>query len=157
MLETISHVLTILVLGASVVYSGAKIFREVWRRVQRLSETRPALVKILFRVVACFILSIVPISIVSTLEQLHREIAELGDYISKVDDNLNRVRDLNLDTTRKEEVVDVLQARRNRLREETFASLFNMRERVGSIGELDATVFHQAMDKLWSRLSDPEW
>ncbi len=72
-------------------------------------------------------------------------------------EELNRVRDLNLDATRKEEVVDVLQARRNRLREETFASLFNMRERVGSIGELDATVFHQAMDKLWSRLSDPEW
>ncbi len=70
---------------------------------------------------------------------------------------MNRVRDLNLDATRKDEVVDVPQARRDRLREETFASLFNMREKVGSIGELDATVFHQAMDKLWSRLSDPEW
>ena len=72
-------------------------------------------------------------------------------------EELNRVRDLNLDAARKDEVVDVLQARRDRLREETFASLFNMRERVGSIGELDATAFHQAMDKLWSRLSDPEW
>ncbi len=72
-------------------------------------------------------------------------------------EELNRIRDLNLDATRKDEVVDVLQARRDRLREETFASLFNMRERVGSIGELDATAFHQAMDKLWSRLSDPEW
>jgi len=72
-------------------------------------------------------------------------------------EELEGARDLNLDTARKEEMVDVLQARRHRLREETLASLFNMTKRVGSIGELDATVFHQAMDRLWNRLSDPEW
>lgn len=72
-------------------------------------------------------------------------------------EKLSGVRDLNLDAARKEEVVEVLQARRVRLREETLASLFNMTKRVGSIGELDATVFHQAMDELWNRLSDPQW
>ena len=71
-------------------------------------------------------------------------------------EELRNVRDLNLDTARKEEVVEVLQARQNRLREETLASLFNMTKRVGSIGELDATVFHQAMDEVWNRFSDPE-
>ena len=72
-------------------------------------------------------------------------------------ERLNGLEGMDLDSTRKKEVVDVLQARRHRLREETLASLFNMTKRVGSIGELDATVFHQAMDKIWNRLSDPEW
>lgn len=72
-------------------------------------------------------------------------------------EELNGVEGMDLDSARKEEVVDVLQARRHRLREETLASLFNMTKRASSIGELDATAFHQAMDKVWNRLSDPEW
>ena len=76
--------------------------------------------------------------------------------LSNLTEELSRTEDLDLDSTRKEEVLDVLRARRERLREETFASLFNMTERVGSIGELDATVFHQAMEKIWGRLSNPE-
>ena len=76
--------------------------------------------------------------------------------LTNLKEELNRVEDLDLDSTRKEEVLHVLQTRRDRLREETFASLFNMTERVGSIGELDATVFHQAMEELWDRLSNPE-
>ena len=77
--------------------------------------------------------------------------------LTNLKEELNRVEDLDLDSTRKEEVLDVLQNRRDRLREETFALLFNMTERVGSIGELDATVFHQAMEELWDRLSNPKW
>ncbi len=76
--------------------------------------------------------------------------------LTNLKEGLKRVEDLDLDSTRKEEVLHVLQTRRDRLREETFASLFNMTERVGSIGELDATVFHQAMEELWDRLSNPE-
>ena len=77
--------------------------------------------------------------------------------LTNLKEELNRVEDLDLDSIRKEEVLDVLQNRRDRLREETFALLFNMTERVGSIGELDATVFHQAMEELWDRLSNPKW
>ena len=76
--------------------------------------------------------------------------------LSNLKEELSRTENLDLDSTRKEEVLDVLRARRERLREETYASLFNMTERVGSIGDLDATVFHQAMDKVWDRLSNPE-
>ncbi len=76
--------------------------------------------------------------------------------LTHLKEELKRVEDLDLDSTRKEEVLHVLQTRRDRLREETFASLFNMTEKVGSIGELDATVFHQAMEELWYRLSNPE-
>ena len=72
-------------------------------------------------------------------------------------EKLNGVEGMDLDSARKEEVVDVLEARRRRLREETLASLFNMTKRASSIGELDATTFHQAMDEVWNRLSDPEW
>ena len=72
-------------------------------------------------------------------------------------EKLNGVEGMALDSARKEEVVDVLQARRHRLREETLASLFNMTKRASSIGELDATAFHQAMDEVWNQLSDPEW
>ncbi len=71
-------------------------------------------------------------------------------------EKLKGVAGMDLDSTRKDEVVDVLQARRHRLREETLASLFNMTKRASSIGELDATAFHQAMDEVWSRISDPE-
>ena len=76
--------------------------------------------------------------------------------LSNLKEELSRTEDLDLDSTRKEEVLDVLRTRRERLREETYASLFNMTERVGSIGELDATVFHQAMERVWDRLSNPE-
>lgn len=76
--------------------------------------------------------------------------------LSNLEEELRRSEDLDLDSTRKEEVLDVLRTRRERMREETYASLFNMTERVGSIGELDATVFHQAMQKIWGRLSNPE-
>lgn len=71
-------------------------------------------------------------------------------------EKLKGVEGMDLDSARKDEVVDVLQARRHRLREETLASLFNMTKRASSIGELDATAFHQAMDEVWSRISDPE-
>lgn len=71
-------------------------------------------------------------------------------------EKLNGVEGMDLDSARKAEVVDVLQARRHRLREETLASLFNMTKRARSIGELDTTAFHQAMDEVWSRISDPE-
>ena len=76
--------------------------------------------------------------------------------LSNLNEELSRAEDLDLDSTRKEEMLDVLRTRRERLREETYASLFNMTERVGSIGELDATVFHQAMEKMWARLSNAE-
>ena len=71
-------------------------------------------------------------------------------------EKLKGVEGMDLDSARKDEVVDVLQARRHRLREETLASLFNMTKRASSIGDLDATAFHQAMDEVWSRISDPE-
>ena len=76
--------------------------------------------------------------------------------LSNLKEELRRSEDLDLDSLRKEEVLDVLRTRRERLREETYASLFNMTERVGSIGELDATVFHLAMQTIWDRLSNPE-
>lgn len=72
-------------------------------------------------------------------------------------EKLNGAKGMDLDSARKEEVVEVLRARRDRLREDTLASLFNMTKRASSIGELDATTFHQAMDEVWNRLSDPEW
>ncbi len=72
-------------------------------------------------------------------------------------EKLNGAEGMDLDSARKEEVVEVLRARRDRLREETLASLFNMTKRASLIGELDATAFHQAMDEVWNRLSDPEW